>query len=113
MKERRLKTRRRYLLADGIELEKLAVPVTVLSIRHATEVGTGEHLYRVTFGQMVDSSGTIATKLRLTPRGRPKKVGKVSVVLYLPDGGRPLPYRVGSNWLMKVDPTGDVVLEEQ
>lgn len=93
-------------------MDKTSTPVTVLSIRHATEVDTGDHLYRVTFGQMVNAEGTVSTRLRLGPRGRPKKIGKISVVLYLPDSG-PLPYRVGSNWLMKVDPTGDVVLEEQ
>ena len=90
-----------------LALKSRSKVLEVLTVRQVLEGTTGNPLYRVSFGEMVDvpSDG----KQRHV---RAKKMGLSTLVMFLPYG-EALPYRPGSRWKLSLESNGNMTLTEQ
>ncbi|MDG7016397.1 MAG: hypothetical protein JRM82_03375 [Nitrososphaerota archaeon] len=81
-----------------------------MTVRQVLEGTTGNPLYRVCFGEMVD----VAPSKQVSPgfTRRAKKIGLSTLVMFVPYG-EALPYRPGSRWKMSIDQRGNVSLAEE
>ena len=80
--------------------------LVVLSIAEAWEAATGDSLYLVKFGQYIDATPQLLS--RIESKGGMKRVSTEWLNLYYK--GESVPYMVGSKWRLTVNNDGAVSL---
>jgi hypothetical protein len=86
--------------------------LTVLSIAPTTELATGDQISQVTFGQNIDVTNEVIS--RIPPNAREtffaKTIGVNEFVLFIKS--EEVPYRVGSKWKLTIKTNGTIGLVE-
>jgi hypothetical protein len=86
--------------------------VEVISVIRAVESATGESLFQIQFGQMVDVDDNLRKYIpQLVGSVPPKKQGLITLVLFADLKGT-VPYKVGSKWRVSIGESGALSLKE-
>jgi hypothetical protein len=96
-------------LEEGTMIEDI---VEVISVTRAIESSTGESVFQVQFGHMVEINEEMRKAIP-QPIGSapPKMQGTIALVIFAKFPG-PVPYKVGSKWRLTIKESGVVTLGE-
>lgn len=82
--------------------------VEVIQVTRAIESVSGDYIYQVTFGQIVDVDEELRKTVPTPPNSKaPKKIAPTTFSIFI-DSTEPIPYRVGSKWKMRVGDNGSI-----
>ena len=86
--------------------------VFVSGISSTIELATGESIYSVSFGEMIDVTPEVLSRLPPVspPIVYPKKIPALWFVLNMKTDE--VPYKVGSKWKLRIQPNGSISLAE-
>lgn len=85
----------------------LTKTLSVISINPVTELATGDNIYQVVFGEYVDITQDLLSRLPPTAVQRSafgKKIGLSHLVLFIKK--TEIPYTIGSTWKITVSSDG-------
>jgi hypothetical protein len=86
--------------------------VEVISVTRAIESSTGDSIYQVQFGHMVEVNEEMRKSIPQPVGAAPPKMqGSIALIIFGRFSG-PVPYRVGSKWNMSIKESGALTLRE-
>ena len=87
--------------------------VTLVTIQPSTDLKTGKFVARMDFGEIIDNSEAVSSRLAVpegvSPMGA-KEVVSLSLLVFA-DFDRLGGYPVGSKWKLKIEDAGKITLE--
>lgn len=95
--------------ASGILYTK---EVEVIQVTRAVEGHTGDSIFQVQFGAAIEVDDELRRFIPTTPFSKPQKLVYPNVLTLFIKSDQPLPYRVGSRWVIRVQTDGRLSLEE-
>lgn len=85
--------------------------VEVIQITRAINSVTGDYIYQITFGQIVEVDEELRRAVATPPNSKPpKKVAPTTFSIFI-DSSEPMPYKVGSKWKVSVKDNGSISVE--
>lgn len=75
------------------------------------ESHTGDSIFQVQFGDVVEVDEELRRFVPATPFSKPQKFVYPNVLTLFIKSGEPLPYNVGSRWIVSVERDGTLSLE--
>ncbi|SRR5579875_840787 len=86
--------------------------VEVIQVTRAVEGHTGDSIFQVQFGEVIEVDEELRRFIPTTPFSKPQKFVYPNVLTLFVKSSEPLPYRVGSRWVIRVQRDGRMSLEE-
>jgi hypothetical protein len=86
--------------------------VEVISVVPATEGTTGEYIYQVTFGQVVEVDEELRRTIPAPANSKPPKKIATTTILIFFDASKTIPYKVGSKWNISIEDNGTIIVRE-
>ncbi len=98
-------------MAPGVPNSVYTKKVEVIQVTRAVESHTGDSIFQVQFGEVVGVDQEFRKYLPSTPFSKPQKfVYPSALTLFMKSAGA-IPYKVGSEWILRVQSDGKLSLE--
>ena len=82
--------------------------VEVIQVTRAIESATGDYIYQVTFGQIVEVDDELRRTVPTPANSKaPKKIAPTTLSIFI-DASKPMPYKVGSKWKISITENGSM-----
>jgi hypothetical protein len=82
--------------------------VEVIQVTRAIESVSGDYIYQVTFGQIVDVDEELRRTIPAPANSKaPKKIAPTTLTIFI-DASKPIPYKVGSKWKISISDSGSI-----
>jgi hypothetical protein len=82
--------------------------VEVIQVTRAIESVSGDYIYQVTFGQVVDVDDELRRTVPIPANSKaPKKIAPTTLSVFI-DASKPMPYKVGSKWKISITENGSM-----
>lgn len=86
--------------------------VEVISVGPAIESTSGEYIYQVTFGQVVEVDDELRRAIPAPANSKPaKKIAPTTISIFF-DSSKTIPYKVGSKWKVSIADNGTITVRE-
>lgn len=86
--------------------------VEVIQVTRAVEGHTGDSIFQVQFGAVIEVDEELRRFIPTTPYSKPQRFVYPNVITLFVKSGEPLPYKVGSRWVISVQRDGRLSLEK-
>jgi hypothetical protein len=85
--------------------------VEVIQVTRAVESHTGESIFQVQFGEVIEVDEELRRFVPAAPFSKPQRFVYPAALTLFIKSEKPLPYKVGSRWVIRVQKDGRLSLE--